>query len=126
VEERLKGQFMIFKSERSGPLFRTQSRIGESISDRHARLVREQEEMQQRRLEALAGQASIVNNPSERIRIWERLHGLPLPCNPAHKLLGVIAAATDLQLEQVQEVQRLRLLAARGISAETAPVLPKS
>jgi hypothetical protein len=116
---------MIFESERSSRPFRMQSRIGESIVDHRARLAREQEEMQQRRSEALAGQVSIVNDPSERIRIWEQLHGLPLPRNPTHKLLGVIAAATDLQLEQVQEVQRLRLLAARGISAEAAPVLPK-
>jgi hypothetical protein len=117
---------MIFESARSGRPFQRQSHIGESIADHRARLAREQEEIQQRRSEALAGQVSIVNDPSERIRIWERLHGLPLPGNPTHKLVGVIAAATDLQLSQVQEVQRLRLFAARGISAETAPVLPKS
>jgi len=38
--------------------------------------------------------------------------GLPLPSSPNHKLLEVIAAATDLQIEQVQEVQKLRV--ARG------------
>jgi len=117
---------MIFESERSSRLFPTQLRIGESIADHRARLAREHEETQQRRLEALAGQVSVVNAPSERIRIWEQLHGLPLPRNPTHNLLRVIAAETDLQLEQVHEVQRLRLSAARGITAEAAPVAPKS
>lgn len=118
---------MILESKRSSRAFHALPHIGESVAEHRARLAREQEETQQRRSEALAGQVSTVNNPSERIRIWERLHGLPLPCSPTHKLLGVIAAATDLQLEQVQEVQRLRLGVARGsTSAETAPVLPKS
>jgi hypothetical protein len=117
---------MVFESEGSGRPFRTQPHIGESIPDYRKRLAHEQEEMQQRRLLELAEQVSVGNAPSERIRIWERLHGLPLPRNPTHKLLSVIAAATDLQLEQVQEVQRLRFPAARSISAESAPVLPKS
>jgi hypothetical protein len=62
--------------------------------------------------------------PSERIRIWERLHGLPLPRNPTHKLLNVIAAATDLQLEQVQEEQRLRRMAGKGTAPAAAPNEP--
>lgn len=106
---------MIFKSERSDRPIRTQFPIAESTSDRQARLAHEQEEMQQRRLEALAGQVSMANNPSERIRIWEEFHGLSLPGNPMHKLLRVIAAATDLQLEQVREVQRQRQSGAPGI-----------
>lgn len=114
---------MIFESERSSRPFRTQSSIGESVADHRARLAREHEEMQQRRSEALAGQVSITNNPSERILIWERLHGLPLPHNPTHKLLRVIAAATDLQVEQVQEVQRQRRLASRDIPVEAAVVV---
>jgi hypothetical protein len=105
---------MIFESERSDRLFQTQLRIGESIADHRVRLAREQEETQQRRSEALAGQVSILNAPSERIRIWEKLHGLPLPHNPTHKLLRVIAAGTGLQLDQVREVQQLRLSAAHG------------
>lgn len=110
----------------SGRPFRTQPHVGESITDYRIRLAYEQEEMQQRRLLELAEQVSVRRLPSERIDIWERLHGLPLPRNPTHKLVSVIAAATDLQLEQVQEVQRLRFSAARGISAESAAVSPKS
>jgi hypothetical protein len=117
---------MIFESERSSRMSRTQLHIGETIADHRARLAREHEESQQRRSEALAGQVAVINAPSERIRIWEQLHGLPLPRNPTHKLLRVIAAGTDLQLEQVREVQRLRLSGAHGTMAEAAPVVPKS
>jgi hypothetical protein len=109
---------MIFESQRSTRLFRTQSHIGETVADHRARLARELEEIEQRRLQALAGQVSVVNAPSERIRIWEQLHGLPMPRSPGHKLLGVIAAATDLQLEQVQEVQRSRVSTPHNVISE--------
>src|SRR5512140_3273473 len=99
---------MVFESVSSGRPFGVRLHVGETIPDYRARLAREQEEVQQRRLSELAEQVSIRNIPSERIRIWERLHGLPLPRSPTHNLLSVIAAETDLQLEQVQEEQRLR------------------
>lgn len=99
---------------------------GESIADHRARLAREHEELQQRRSEALSAQVSVVNSPAERVRIWEALHELTLPRTPNHKLLRIIAAATDLQLEQVHEVQRLRLQETCGISAPAAEPLPKS
>ena len=98
----------------------------ESIAEHRTRLAREHEEMQQRRLEALSAQVSVLNSPAERVRIWEALHGLTLHRTPNHKLVRTIAAATDLQLEQVREVQRLRLQVARGISAGAAGLLPKS
>jgi hypothetical protein len=94
------------------------------VADYRARLAHEHAEMQERRQAELAEQVSIRNMPSERIRIWERLHGLPLPRNPTHNLLSVIAAATDLQLEQVQEEQRLRRLAGKGTAPATAPIEP--
>ena len=100
---------MSFESERFSRPFGAQSRFAESVAEHRTRLALEHEERQQRRSEALAGQTSFANDASERIRIWERLHGLDLPRNPTHNLLSVIAAATELQLEQVREVQRLRL-----------------
>jgi hypothetical protein len=36
------------------------------------------------------------------------MHGLPLPRDPNHNLLDVIAVATDLELAQVREEQQLR------------------
>ena len=106
---------MVFGFERVGGPARAQLRIGESVVDYRARLAREHAEMEERRSEALAGQVSAVNAPSERIRIWEQLHGLPLPRSPTHKLLRVIAAGTQLQIEQVREVQQQRLAAAREV-----------
>lgn len=115
---------MVFESEGSGRQRSARPHLGESIPDYRARLAHEQEEMKQRRVAELAEQVSVRNPPSERILNWERMHGLPLPRSRTHALLSVIAAATDLQLEQVQEVQRLRLQAAQGVSAESAQVLP--
>jgi len=106
---------MVFEFEPAGVPARAQLRIGESVVDHRARLAREHAEMEQRRSDALAGQVSVVNAPSERIRIWEELHGLPLPRSPTHKLLRVIAAGTQLRLEQIREVQQQRLAAARAI-----------
>jgi len=117
---------MVFESVGSGRPFGVRLQVGETIPDYRVRLAREQEESHQRRLLELAEQASVRNIPSERIRIWERLHGLALPRSPAHNLLGVIAAATDLDIEQVQEEQRVRLVATSGSPAAPAPVLPKS
>jgi hypothetical protein len=42
------------------------------------------------------------------------MHGLALPRDPQHNLLSVIAIATDLEIEQVQEEQRLRLQQAQA------------
>ena len=103
---------MTFTSRGSSRPFSGLPATAESVAEHRARLAREQEHAQQLRTEALSGQVSIKNTPSERILIWEQLHGLPLPSNPDHKLVEVIATATDLQIEQVQEVQKSR--AARG------------
>ena len=109
---------MRFEYERSSRPFGARPRVVESVAEHRTRLAREHEEKQQRRSEALAGQTSCANDPSERIRIWEQLHGLHLPRNPTHNLLRVIAVATELQLEQVREVQRLRVPAVRNSAVE--------
>ena len=99
---------MTFTSRGSSRLFSELPATAESVAEHRAHLAREQEHAQPRRTEALSGQISITTTPSERILIWEQLHGLALPSNPDHKLLVVNAAATDLQIEQVKEVQKLR------------------
>lgn len=115
---------MVFESRGSGRPFGVGPHAGELVADYRARLAHEAAEMQERRQAELAEQVSIRNMPSERIRIWERLHGLPLPRDPAHNLLSVIAAATDLQLEQVQEEQRIRRSAGKVASSDAAPLAP--
>jgi len=113
---------MVFESRGSGRPFGVGPHAGELVADYRARLAHEHAEMQERRQAELAEQVSIRNMPSERIRIWERLHGLPLPRDPTHNLLSVIAAATDLQLEQVLEEQRLRRAAGKGVVPQPGPL----
>jgi hypothetical protein len=59
-----------------------------------------------RRLVDLEELRSDLKSPEERIRAWERVHGLTLPLNPNHPILDAIAVKTRLTLEQVQAVQR--------------------
>jgi hypothetical protein len=113
---------MVVESWISGRPFAPGPNAGELMADYRARLAHEHAEAQERRQAELAEQVSIRNAPGERIRIWERLHGLPLPRDPSHNLLSVIAAATDLELAQVHEEQRLRLSAAKGTVASIATV----
>lgn len=84
--------------------------VGETVGDYRARVAEHQAERARRRQQELLEQTSIQSTPSMRIRVWERLHQVTLPRNPAHRLLEVIAADTDLSLEQVREEQRTRLL----------------
>jgi hypothetical protein len=63
----------------------------------------------------LAEQASPMKDAEERIRIWERLHVLPLPRTSSHVLVRVIATQTCLSVDQVQEEQRRRATAAAAI-----------
>ena len=73
-----------------------------------ARAELEQEERAiQRKLE-LAVQRSEQNPPAVRIRAWERLHGLKLPLDSAHPILGVIAVGTRLTLAEIHAEQFAR------------------
>lgn len=68
----------------------------------------------------LAEQSSVLNSPSDRIRIWEQRHQIPLPRDPRHRLIKLIAANTGLSAEEVYAEQRLRAEARTGVVA-TAP-----
>ena len=59
----------------------------------------------QRRLE-MEQLRSDLNTPEQRIRAWERVHGLTLPRDPNHHILLAIALETKLTVEQIQLVQR--------------------
>jgi len=92
--------------------------IRESVERRHAdsgimrdyrqRLADEQYERAERKRMELADQRSELNDAKARIAAWEKAHALRLPISPTHPVLQVIAAATDLALEEVLEEQRQR------------------
>lgn len=71
----------------------------------------------ERRDQALLAQRSPGNSPQERVRIWERLHQVRLPRDPAHAILPQVAESTGLQLSEVLEVQRLRAQPASDLPA---------
>jgi hypothetical protein len=100
---------MTFPSRRTDRTFSASRPTAETVAEHRTRLAHEQEVAQQLRTDALAAQVSITNSPSQRICVWERLHGLPLPRGPNHRLLEVIADATQLHIDQVREVQKLRV-----------------
>jgi hypothetical protein len=81
---------------------------GEPSSEFRERLARQQAAASERRQQALTEQASTLNTPQARIRIWEQLHAIALPRDAAHRLLGVIAAHTGLTVAQVREEQQQR------------------
>lgn len=89
-------------------------------ADRRAAVQREQQERAAERAKELASQTSPLNEPQERIRIWERLHGLNLPRASTHKLIRVIATQTDLTVQQVQDEQRRRAGGTPTFSGVTA------
>jgi hypothetical protein len=82
--------------------------VGETSEDHRKRLAQLQAEALERRQQELGEQRSPLHTPEERIRIWERLHQLRLPRNPSHRMVSVIAAQTNLSLEDVRAEQVLR------------------
>ena len=82
---------------------------GELVTDYRARAAAIEYEARERRRHEIAEQAAVQNSPEQRIRIWERLHELRLPKKSNHPLVRIIAADTELTLEQVREEQLRRL-----------------
>jgi hypothetical protein len=91
----------------------------ETIADYRARIAHQQAEAARRRQEELEEQSSTLKTPDTRIRIWERLHEVGLPRDPAHRLVGIIAANTGLTVEEVRDEQRLRASGAPAVAAPT-------
>ena len=81
------------------------SYAGEANADFRARIARRQAEVAEVRQRDLIEQASTINSPDRRIRIWERLHEITMPLDASHRLLGAIAAQTGLTVAQVQTEQ---------------------
>lgn len=78
------------------------------MMDFRARLVQQQAETAERRKVDLAEQSSRLKSAEERIRIWERIHEVTLPRDPAHRLVEIIATNTGLTDEDVREEQQRR------------------
>lgn len=97
------------------------SLAGEPNADFRARIARRQAEAAEIRQRELLEQASSVNSPDLRIRIWERLHEIALPLDAGHRLLSVIAAQTGLTMAQVRTEQHNRANPPSPPPAGTAP-----
>ena len=82
--------------------------MSEPLIDHRARLEQVQFEAAARRERALIDQRSPDNTPEQRVRIWERLHQVRLPKDPAHPVIARVAEVTGLDLAEVLEVQRFR------------------
>jgi len=82
---------------------------GDRMIDHRSRIAFEETQRLERKQQELLEQVSERNTPAERIRIWERRHGLTLPRDSNHRLLTIVASATELALHQVREEQQRRL-----------------
>ena len=80
----------------------------DGFPDFRARAERAAREAAERREQALVDQRSPENTNDARVRIWERLHQVRLPKDPAHAILAIIAKQTGMRLTEVQEVQKQR------------------
>ena len=78
------------------------------MMDFRARLVHQQAEAAERRRTDLAEQCSRLKTAEERIRIWERIHEVNLPRDPAHRLVDIIASNTGLTSVDVRDEQQRR------------------
>lgn len=86
-----------------------ESSLGGGLMGEHRdRVLLEQAEALQRRQRDLREQTSAQHPAEIRIRIWEQLHQMDLPRQPGHSLMQLIAAQTELSLEQVDREQRRR------------------
>lgn len=81
------------------------------MMDFRARLVHQQAEAAERRRLDLAEQSSRLKTAEERIRIWERIHEVPLPRDTAHNLVEIIATNTGLTEADVRDEQNRRAAA---------------
>ena len=94
---------------------------GELVTDYRARVAAIEYEARERRRQEIAEQVAVQNTPERRIQIWERLHELNLPKKANHPLVRIIAADTELTVEQVREEQLRRLTPVKREPAVPAP-----
>jgi len=97
------------------------SKASDIIRNHRARLAAEEEARAEERRQAQAEQSSISRPPSARIRAWEKVHHLRMPSDPTHAVLEIIAAATQLTLEEVRQEQQSRALRLVSGSSRRTP-----
>ncbi len=108
----------------SQPSGRSTPSSDDPMMDFRARLVHQQAEAAERRKLDLAEQTSRLKTAEERIRIWERIHEVVLPRDPAHRLVEIIATNTALTADDVRSEQRRRTAARAAIAAPGATAAP--
>ncbi len=84
----------------------------DAFPDFRARAERAAREAAERREQALVDQRSSDNTNDARVRIWERLHQVTLPRDPAHPILALIAKQTGMPIADVRAVQTQRAIPA--------------
>ena len=105
-------------------VFGSMPHVGESSTDYRERMAAIQAEALARRQQELHEQSSPLNTPSARIKIWERLHQLEMPRNPAHPLIAIIATNTGLSTDEVHAEQRSRSKPPAAPAATAVPGAP--
>ena len=87
----------------------------EVAAERKEQIAHEQAALQADKEAKLEQQRSMNTPAATRIALWESRHGLALPRDPNHPLIGIIAESTRLDVAQVlAEHQRRALMRARS------------
>ena len=87
--------------------------------DHRAHIVLQESDRLERKPGECLEQTFARSTPAERVRFWERQHGLKRSRNENDPLVGIAAHQTDLVLDQVCETQLQR---EAGISGDAAVV----
>jgi hypothetical protein len=108
---------MAFDPARGGRHYDSTATSDNWMADHRERIALEESERLERKQQELLQQTSEHSTPAERIRIWERRHGLTLPRDANHRLLNIVARQTELALDQVREEQQRRVEHINGEAA---------
>lgn len=73
----------------------------ELVAERKEQIALEHAALQADKELRLAEQRSSATPPATRISLWEARHGLALPREPNHPLIGIIAQSTGLTVAEV-------------------------
>jgi hypothetical protein len=111
--------------ERTNSVSRSDLRM-QLIVDRSERLALEEQERERVRAQHYEELRSEFNSIADRVRAWEKLHGLRLPTGSAHPILRVVSAATGISVAAIRDEQQARRAARAGrpVAQVEAPAVP--